>query len=96
MAPRPVGPEQADPIRLRSRLVHMETPSPSRPVDVAFNREDLLSPDEVAEVLRLKRATTILYMRRGVIPAFKLGSRWYSVRSQLDAYVTSASRSAVL
>ena len=61
---------------------------------VTFNREDLLSPDEVAEVLRLKPATTILYMRRGLIPAFKLGSRWYAVRSHLDDYVTSASRSS--
>jgi excisionase family DNA binding protein len=57
-----------------------------------FSREDLLTADEVAEVLRLKRTTALDYMRRGVIPAFKLGRRWYSLRPRLDAYLSSASQ----
>jgi excisionase family DNA binding protein len=56
-----------------------------------FSREDLLTADEVAEVLRLKRTTALDYMRRGVIPAFKLGRRWYALRPRLDAYLSSAS-----
>lgn len=39
----------------------------------AFSREELLTVDEVADVLRVKKATATDYMRRGVIPAFKLG-----------------------
>jgi len=53
----------------------------------AFSRDDLLTASDVAEVLRVKRTTALDYMRRGVIPACKIGRRWYSVRSQLDAHL---------
>ena len=43
----------------------------------AFSREELLTVDEVADVLRVKKATATDYMRRGVIPAFKLGRSWF-------------------
>jgi excisionase family DNA binding protein len=70
----------------------MNTSSITETDQPTFSREDLLTADEVAEVLRLKRATALDYMRRGVIPAFKLGRRWYSLRPRLDAYLASASR----
>lgn len=80
---------------LRSpRLAYMNHSSPTDTDHVAFSREDLLTADEVAEVLRLKRTTALDYMRRGVIPAFKLGRRWYSLRPRLDAYLSSASRTS--
>ena len=63
---------------------HPETDQPS------FSREDVLTPTEVAAVLRLKRATTLDYMRRGVIPAFKIGRSWYALRSRLDDYLAYA------
>jgi excisionase family DNA binding protein len=72
----------------------MNSTSPSDTDGVAFSREDLLTAEEVAEVLRLKRATALDYMRRGVIPAFKLGRRWYALRPRLDAYLSSASDSS--
>jgi excisionase family DNA binding protein len=53
----------------------------------SFSREDLLTATEVAEVLRVRRTTALDYMRRGVIPACKIGRRWYSVRSRLDAHL---------
>lgn len=52
-----------------------------------FSREDLLTAGDVAEILRVKRTTALDYMRRGVIPACKIGRRWYSVRSQLDEHL---------
>jgi excisionase family DNA binding protein len=55
--------------------------------DMHFSREDLLTANEVADVLRVKRTTALDYMRRGVIPACKIGRRWYSVRSRLDAHL---------
>jgi excisionase family DNA binding protein len=55
--------------------------------ELHFSREDLLTPNEVADVLRVKRTTALEYMRRGVIPACKIGRRWYSVRSRLDAHL---------
>lgn len=54
-----------------------------------FTRDDLLNPDEVAEILRVRRTTAAEYMRRGVIPARKIGRLWYSPRSLLDEYLTS-------
>lgn len=53
----------------------------------SFSREDLLTATEVANVLRVKRTTALDYMRRGVIPACKIGRRWYSVRSRLDTHL---------
>ena len=54
-----------------------------------FTRDELLTPDEVAEILRVRRTTALEYMRRGVIPARKIGRLWYSPRSLLDEYLTS-------
>jgi len=52
-----------------------------------FSREDLLTPAEVAEILRVQRSTALDYMRRGVVPARKIGRRWYSPRPLLDEYL---------
>jgi excisionase family DNA binding protein len=49
-----------------------------------------LTVDEVADVLRVKKATATDYMRRGVIPAFKLGRSWYSLRPRLSAQLEAA------
>lgn len=54
-----------------------------------FTRDDLLTPDDVAEILRVRRTTALEYMRRGVIPACKIGKRWYSPRPLLDEYLSS-------
>jgi Helix-turn-helix domain len=52
-----------------------------------FTREDLLTPDDVASILRVRRTTAIDYMRRGVVPARKIGRRWYSPKPLLDEYL---------
>ncbi len=54
-----------------------------------FSRDELLTPDEVAEILRVRRTTALEYMRRGAIPACKIGRLWYSPKSLLDEYLTS-------
>ena len=53
----------------------------------SFTREDLLTADNVADILQIKRSTALDYMRRGVIPARKVGRRWYALRSRLDAHI---------
>lgn len=53
------------------------------------SRDELLTPDEVTEILRVRRTTALEYMRRGVIPACKIGRLWYSPRSLLDEHLTS-------
>jgi excisionase family DNA binding protein len=69
----------------------MDTTAPPQTDTPTFSREELLTADEVAEILRLKRTTALDYMRRGVIPAFKLGRRWYALRPRLDAHLARAS-----
>lgn len=53
----------------------------------SFSREDLLTATEVAEVLRVKRTTALEYMRRGVVPACKIGRRWYAAKPLLDRHL---------
>jgi excisionase family DNA binding protein len=52
-----------------------------------FSREDLLTATEVARILRVKRTTALDYMRRGVVPACKIGRRWYSPKQLLDSHL---------
>lgn len=52
-----------------------------------FTREDLLTPDDVAAILRVRRTTAIDYMRRGVVPACKIGRLWYSPKQLLDEHL---------
>jgi hypothetical protein len=52
-----------DPNRSSARLEDMNSSSISETDQPTFGREDLLTADEVAEVLRLKRATALDYMR---------------------------------
>jgi excisionase family DNA binding protein len=66
----------------------LDRPVPER--HPAFSREELLTVDEIAAVLRVKKPTALDYMRRGVIPAFKLGRSWYSLRPRLSAHLEEA------
>lgn len=52
-----------------------------------FSHDDLLTATDVARILRVQRTTALDYMRRGVVPACKIGRRWYSPRPLLDSYL---------
>jgi hypothetical protein len=52
-----------------------------------FSRDDLLTATDVARILRVQRTTALDYMRRGIVPACKIGRRWYSPRSLLDSHL---------
>ena len=68
----------------------MDTTAQPDAEETTLTRNDLLTPDDVAAILRLKRTTALDYMRRGVIPAFKLGRKWYSHRARLARHLASA------
>jgi len=57
------------------------------PEEIHFSREELLSPDELASALRVERSTAALYMRRGVVPACKIGRHWLSPQPLLDQFL---------
>jgi excisionase family DNA binding protein len=54
---------------------------------------DLLTPDEVAELLKVKRTTIMNWLRDGKLPGIKLGdgkaAEWRVERSDLEAYLQS-------
>ena len=54
---------------------------------VSLTRADLLTADEVAELLRLRPSTVKDYARRGIIPSFKLGRFRRFVRADVEATV---------
>ena len=56
-------------------------------IGISLSRQDLLSATEVAAALRVERSTASMYMRRGVVPARKLGRQWYSPRPLLDNFL---------
>jgi hypothetical protein len=55
---------------------------------IRFSREELLSPAELAFALRVERSTAAVYMRRGVVPACKIGRHWHSPQPLLDQFLT--------
>lgn len=52
---------------------------------VGLTRADLLTAEEVAELLQLRRSTVQDYARRGIIPSFKLGRFRRFVRADVEA-----------
>lgn len=52
-----------------------------------FSRDDLLTATEIAGILRVQRTTALDYMRRGVVPACKIGRQWYSPKPLLDRHL---------
>jgi excisionase family DNA binding protein len=52
---------------------------------VSLTRDELLTADEVAELLQLRPSTVQDYARRGVIPSFKLGRFRRFVRADVEA-----------
>lgn len=52
---------------------------------VSLSRAELLTADEVAELLQLRPSTVQDYARRGIIPSFKLGRFRRFVRADVEA-----------
>lgn len=49
--------------------------------------DELLTADEVAELLHIPRSTAAAYARRGVLPSIKLGRHRRFVRSDVAAAI---------
>lgn len=59
----------------------------AREIHLRFSREDLLTPSDVAQILRVRRPTALAYMRRGIVPACKIGRQWYAPKPLLDSHL---------
>ncbi len=56
--------------------------------EIHFSRDELLAPEELASALRIEKSTATSYMRRGVVPACKIGRRWLSPQPLLDHFLS--------
>lgn len=55
-------------------------------LDALFaGRPDVLSVEEVAEVLNVTRTNVYAWLRDGVVPGYKLGTTWRILRDELKA-----------
>lgn len=82
----------------------MPSPSPEAPdpkpygassaLEALFeNCAEVLDAEEVADLLRISRHNTYVWLRTGVIPGYKVGSSWRVIRDELkDAVAQGTNR----
>ena len=56
-----------------------------------LTRSDLLTPEEVAQLLAVPRKTILRWAASGYLPARKLGRRWRFIRAELERWLDSDS-----
>ena len=59
-------------------------------------QEDLLTPEEVAEYLKVPIPTIWRWCRKGTLPALKIGKYWRIPRTRLDEYLSASLRQSLL
>ena len=57
------------------------------------NSGPLFTVPEVAEILRMHSVTVYRFVKRGVIPGFKVGNTWRISRASLDHWLSESIRS---
>ncbi len=63
--------------------VPMPKEEPGRPV-----RTQIMTTKEIAKYLGVHEMTVYRWLKKGVLPGFKIGGRWRSKKDLLDAYLT--------
>lgn len=58
--------------------------------------DEILTVDEIAEYLRVSRATVCRWCGSGKLPAFKIGKGWRVKRSALEGYMEHSQASGVV
>jgi len=53
----------------------------------------LMTLDEVARYLRMKKVTIYKHAQEGKVPGFKVGSKWRFKRSTIDKWITGKEKS---
>ncbi len=51
------------------------------------NKPSLMTIDEVAKYLRMKKVTIYKHAQEGKIPAFKVGSKWRFKKATIDKWI---------
>ena len=53
----------------------------------------LMTLDEVAKYLRMKKVTIYKHAQEGKVPGFKVGSKWRFKKSTIDKWITDKEKS---
>lgn len=61
---------------------YKEAPVPGRP-----ERTQIMTTKEIAKYLGVHEMTVYRWLKKGVLPGFKIGGRWRSKKDLLDAYL---------
>ncbi len=56
-------------------------------------KPSLMTIDEVARYLRMKKVTIYKHVQEGKIPGFKVGSKWRFKKSTVDKWITDKENS---
>lgn len=51
-------------------------------------RTQIMTTKEIAKYLGVHEMTVYRWLKKGVLPGFKIGGRWRSKKDLLDAYLT--------
>ncbi len=56
-------------------------------------KPSLMTIDEVAKYLRMKKVTIYKHAQEGKVPGFKVGSKWRFKKSTVDKWITDKENS---
>ncbi len=56
-------------------------------------KPSLMTLDEVAKYLRMKKVTIYKHAQEGKIPCFKVGSKWRFKKTTIDKWITDKEKS---
>jgi excisionase family DNA binding protein len=66
----------------------MNSPAETRPKDPEKpERTQIMTTKEIAKYLGVHEMTVYRWLKKGVLPGFKIGGRWRSKKDLLDAYL---------
>ena len=60
---------------------------------VPNNKPTLMTLDEIAKYLRMKKVTIYKHAQEGKIPGFKVGSKWRFKKTSVDRWITDKEKS---
>ena len=61
---------------------------------VPNNKPTLMTLDEIAKYLRMKKVTIYKHAQEGKIPGFKVGSKWRFKKTSVDKWITDKKKSS--
>ena len=68
-----------------------ENTQDNRPIDAARpERTQIMTTKEIAKYLGVHEMTVYRWLKKGVLPGFKIGGRWRSKKDLLDAFLVKS------